>query len=227
MIPGLGGAAGIAELRKFYQNPPSPEQVCEAILIPQKQEVFTEEDVMLLMLHLSTNEGDPFSEGFYASFAESVACLLSNQTHISKYKQHSAKSWCKYAMENLLSKEIVNNENAPCTPVQIQNDKTFALYMKEINSLKREFSCWDSDDILTALFMSSGYIHLARSVLNVGFRLEKLPETRQAEIFTTEEDAIINQKKKGPMKQLIAQKGQENVDARKIFLQEKASLTTP
>jgi hypothetical protein len=99
--------------------------------------------------------------------------------------------------------------------------EVFKDYFVQYNNLCKEFNLWHREEILLAIFMASGSIPLARQILNVGFCLEKLNPADSKLVFTKEEDALITE---GRDKDLIAQKGQQAVEDRQLFLKVKPQL---
>ena len=94
-------------------------------------------------------------------------------------------------------------------------------YLDDFNRLCEEFDFWERHEILTALFMASGSVKIARSILSVGFNLKDLDKDVEALIYTREQDKMILEGSSIIYKELLIAKGERSVSERKDFLSKK------
>jgi hypothetical protein len=222
LLPALG-KDNLEEIRKHARelNPEQQFELQGSDSDTEPIEFFSHADIMIASDYILNKAGNALEPGFFDELA-------------TQYPHHSSQSWTEFASNTILKNtNVIPDSTGVQTEDQSQSSQSeewtkylsmdvYEEYSARYQSLLKDYDLWDENEIKIALFMASGYINLAKCILDVGFVIEKLPKEISMMIFTRDQDQLIQKgESNDAYLKLEQEKGTELLADRSRFLEVK------
>lgn len=131
----------------------------------------------------------------------------------------------KDSTEYLNQVSNISKENLKRRLISEDDKSRINQFLASFNKLCEEYDLWDKQDIMTAMFMASGSIQIAKKILSAGFNLQDLDYESRSLVYTIDDDKmIINHQSTNKFQEMIKTRGRESVQVRLLFLSNTPSF---